>query len=119
MARVLFVTSSLPHGGAERHAIARMNRLAERGHQCHAVYIKASGDKLDRIRLHDGGTVRCLDAVRYLDTRALANFARHISCIGPSVMVAANPYALMYSSLALRRSGVRAPLAVTFHATLL
>src|SRR5882672_10462163 len=119
MVRVIFVTSSLPHGGAERHAIALMNRLAERGHQCHAVCIKNSGDKLDRIRLRDGGTVRCLDAGRYLDTRALADFAAHISRIGPSVIVAANPYALMYSSLALRRSGAYAPLVVTFHTTLL
>jgi glycosyltransferase involved in cell wall biosynthesis len=117
--RVIFVTSSLPHGGAERHAIALMNRLAERGHQCHATYIKNSGDRLDRIRLRDGGTVRCLDAARYLDTRALADFATHISLIAPSVIVAANPYALMYSSLALRRSGVYAPLVVTFHTTLL
>ena len=119
MVRVIFVTSSLPHGGAERHAIALMNRLAERGHQCHAVCIKNSGDKLDRIRLRNGGTVRCLDAGRYLDTRALAGFATHISRIGPSVIVAANPYALMYSRLALRRSGVHAPLVVTFHTTLL
>jgi len=117
--RVVFVTSSLPHGGAERHAIALMNRLAERGHQCHAIYIKKSGDKLDRLRLCNGGTVRCLDAARYLDTRALADFATHISRIGPSVIIAANPYALMYSSLALRRSGVCAPLVVTFHTTLL
>lgn len=99
--------------------MALMNRLAERGHQCHAVYVKNSGVKPDRLRLRDGGTVRCLDAARYLDTRALADFATHISCIRPSVIVAANPYALMYSSLALRRSGVRARLAVTFHTTLL
>jgi len=119
MARVIFVTSSLSHGGAEHHAIALMNRLAERGHQCHAVCIKSSGDKPNRIRLRDGATVRCLDAARYLDTRALADFATHISRIGPSVIVAANPYALMYSSLALRRSGARARLVVTFHTTLL
>jgi glycosyltransferase involved in cell wall biosynthesis len=119
MARVIFVTSSLSHGGAEHHAIALMNRLAERGHQCHAVCIKNSGDRLDRIRLHGGATVRCLDAARYLDTRALTDFAAHISRIGPSVIVAANPYALMYSSLALRRSGVRARLVVTFHTLLL
>ena len=119
MLRVIWVTASLPHGGAERHAIALMNRLAERGHQCHAVYIKNRGEKLDRIRLRDGGSVRCLDAERYLDTRALADFATHIARIGPSVIVAANQYALMYSWLALRRSGARAALAVTFHTTLL
>jgi glycosyltransferase involved in cell wall biosynthesis len=115
--RVIFVTPSLFHGGAERHAIAVMNGLTERGHECHAVYIKNTGDLLDRVRLRDGGTVRCLDATRYFDRRALADFATHISRIGPSAIVAANPYALMYSSLALRRSGVRAPLVATFHTT--
>jgi len=119
MLRVIWVTGSLSYGGAERHAIAVMNRLAERGHECHAVYIKSMDDQLDRIRRRDGGTVRCLDAARYFDRRALADFAAHISRIRPSVVVAANQFALMYSWLALRRSGVRALLAVTFHTTLL
>lgn len=117
MARVIFVTGSLPHGGAERHAIALMNRLAERGRQCHAVYIKNSGEKPDCLRLRDGGSVHCLDAARYLDLRAVADFAARICAIQPSLVVAANPYALMYSSLALRRAGVRVPLVVTFHTT--
>jgi len=113
--RIISVTPSLNHGGAERHAIAVINRLAERGHECHAVYIKDIGDLLDRIRLRDGGSMRCLNAARYFDGRALADFAAHISRIRPSVIVAANPYALMYSSLALRLSRLRAPLVVTYH----
>ena len=117
MARLIFVTDSLLHGGAERHAIAVVNRLAERGHECHAVYVKNQGRLLDRIRLREGGTLRCLGAKRYLDLRALGDFAAHISRIRPSVIVAENPYSLMYSWLALRRSGVRARLAVTLHST--
>ena len=116
---MIFVTSSLAHGGAERHSITLMNRLAERGHECHAVYIKDEETQLNRIRLSNGGAVRCLKAVRYFDGRALADFAAYISRVKPSAVVAANPYALMYSSLALRRSDVRASLAVTFHTTLL
>src|SRR5262245_24476162 len=116
-ARVIFVTGSLPHGGAERHAIALLNRLIERGHQCHAVCIKKSVDSFDRVRLREGGTLRCLDAARYFDARALADFATHIGNIGPTVIVAANPYALMYAALAVRRSRVRAPVVVTFHTT--
>jgi glycosyltransferase involved in cell wall biosynthesis len=115
MARVIFVTGSLFHGGAERHAVALMNGLAERGHQCHAVYIKNKRDLLDRVRLRDGGTTRCLDATRYLDMRAVADFAAHISGVRPSAIVAANTYALMYSSLALRLSRARVPLMVTYH----
>ncbi len=119
MARLIFVTGSLSYGGAERHAVALMNRLAERGHECHAVYIKNIGDQLDRLRLGEYGTVRCLNADRYFDRRALADFAAHLSLLRPSVVVAANPYALLYSWLALRRADARAPLAVTFHTTLL
>ena len=119
MARPVFVTASLSHGGAERHAVTLVNRLAERGHECHAVYIKSGAGQLDRIRLRDGGSVKCLSAARHLDRRALADFAAHIARIRPSVIVAANPYALVYSRFALRLSGVRAPLAVTFHTTLL
>lgn len=115
----MFVTGSLCHGGAERHSITIMNRLAERGHECHAVYIKSGAGQLDRIRLRDGGSVHSLGATRYLDLRAVADFAAHIARIRPSVIVAANQYALLYSRLALARSGVRAPLAVTFHSTLL
>ena len=117
MTRLLFVTGSLVHGGAERHSITIMNRLAERGYECHAVYVKDDPSQLGRIRLRDGGSVRCLEAARYFDPRAVAELTRHIGRLRPSVVVAANPYALMYSSLAVHRAGLRAPVAVTFHST--
>jgi glycosyltransferase involved in cell wall biosynthesis len=117
MPRLMFVTGSLAHGGAERHAITVMNRLEQRGHDCHAVYIKGGDEQLCRIRLRDSAAVRCLDAVRYLDRRALAGFARHIARVGPSAIIAANAYALMYASLALRLSRLRVPVIVTFHST--
>jgi len=114
--KVIFATPLLFHGGAERHAVAVMNRLAERGHECHAVYVKNMPPPLlDRIQLRDGGTVQSLDAARYFDVRALTDFAANISRIRPSAIVAANPYALMYSSLAMRLSRLRVPLVVTFH----
>jgi len=118
MLRAIFVTGSLTHGGAERHAVTLINRLAERGHECHAVYVKnESPGQIDRLRLREGGTVRCLNAARYFDMCALADFATHISRIRPSVIVAANSYALMYSSLALRLSRLRVPLVVIYHST--
>lgn len=120
MLRVMFVTSSWSHGGAERHAVTLMNRLAERGHECHAVCVKnRQPSQIDRIRLRGRGTVRCLDAARYFDVRALRDFSTHFSSVQPSAVVAANPYALMYSKLALCRSGARARLVVTFHTMLL
>ena len=117
MLRPIFVTASLAHGGAERHAITLMNRLAERGHECHAVYIKSDAGQIERLRLRDGGSVHCHGALRYLDRHALADFAKRIARVGPSVIVAANPYALMYSWLALRRLRLRVPLVVTYHST--
>ena len=115
MTRAMFVTGSLCHGGAERHSITIMNRLAERRHECHAVYIKNEADQFDRIRLPEGASVQCLDAARYFDSAALARFAAHIACVEPAVIVAANPYALMYAALARRLSRERVPLIVTFH----
>lgn len=112
----MFVTGSLAHGGAERQSITLMNRLAQRGHECHLVHIKRAGtEQAGRIRVRNGGGVYCLDAVRYFDRHALAAFAGHIARIKPSVIVAANGYALMYSTLALRLARSRIPLAVTFH----
>jgi len=81
-------------------------------------YISRRNDtQLNRVRLRDGGAVRCRNAVRYFDRRALADFAEHISRIRPSAIVAANPYALMYSSLALRLSRQRVPLIATYHSS--
>ena len=61
--------------------------------------------------------MRCLNATRYFDRRALDDFAAYISRVRPSAIVAANPYSLMYSSLALRLSRLRVPLIVTYHTT--
>ncbi len=119
MTRLMFVTGSLAFGGAERHSITLMNRLGERGYDCHAVYVKSAASQRDRMRLRDGATVKCLDAARYFDRRAIADFAIHIARVKPSVIIAANPYALMYARLALSRSAERIPLLVTFHSTLM
>ena len=65
MLRALFVTSSFAYGGAEKQAITLMNRLAARGHECHAAYIKDNHALLDRVRLRAESTVRCLSAEHY------------------------------------------------------
>jgi glycosyltransferase involved in cell wall biosynthesis len=109
--RVLFVTGSLVHGGAERHSIALANRLAERGHDCHFVYVKNDPSQLSR--LQNAASVRCLHAKRYLDWGSVREFADFTARLRPSVVVAANPYALLYARLARPR----AALAVTFHTT--
>jgi glycosyltransferase involved in cell wall biosynthesis len=113
--RLIFVTGSFSTGGAERHAVALLNRLAKRGHECHAVSVKTAGDADGRIRARDGVSVHTLDAGRYLDLRAVADLGELVSRAWPSALVAANAYALMYAWLASRIWRVRVPLAVVYH----
>jgi glycosyltransferase involved in cell wall biosynthesis len=114
--RILFLTGSLVHGGAERHTITLANRLAERGHECHAAYVKNDPSQLERYR---GMTsISCLDANRYLDPGALRRLQDLLREINPTHVVAANAYALLYAWLGLRLAGSQAPLAVTYHTTL-
>jgi glycosyltransferase involved in cell wall biosynthesis len=115
--KLLFITGSLVHGGAERHTVGLLNRLAERGHECHAAYVKDEAAQLER--LQGAASLECLRAGRYLDFAALGRLKDLIEKVRPTAVVAANPYAMLYASIALRRSGVRAPRMVTFHTTLL
>jgi glycosyltransferase involved in cell wall biosynthesis len=117
MARLMFVTATLAHGGAERLAVALINRLCERGHDCHAVYIKSDAGLADDLRLRASGTLRCLAARRYFDIPALRTFSEHLREVRPEAVVATNPYALMYAWLALRLARLRRPLVVTYHST--
>ena len=115
--RLLFVTGSLVHGGAERHTITLANRLAERGHECHLAYVKNDPSQLERLR--GAESVRCLNAGRYLDLRSLIELKDFIGKLKPTHIVAANQYALMYAWLAARGTRPRAWLAATFHTTAL
>ena len=111
--RLLFVTGSLVHGGAERHSITLANRLAERGHDCHAIYVKNDPSQLGRLQLPDHSTVRCLHAARYFDSKALSHLHALLTRLAPDVVLATNPYATMYASLAR----VDAPIVTTLHST--
>src|SRR6185369_7975441 len=115
--RVLFVTGSLPNGGAERHAVSLLNLLAQRGHDCHAVCIKAPDASHCVSSLIPRGSLRSLNAASYLDRRAVADFAGQITALCPHVIVAANCYALLYASLARRLSRAPSRLVVTYHTT--
>lgn len=111
--RIAFVTGSLVHGGAERQAITLANRLAERGHDCHAIYVKNDPSQLSRLKLPPQSTVRCLHAARYLDFKALSHLQALLERLSPDVVLATNPYATMYASLAR----VGAPIVTTLHST--
>ena len=113
--KLAFVTGSLVHGGAERHTITLANRLAERGHECHAAYVKNDPSQLSR--LTGARSIECLHARRYLDLQALEKLSGILVDRRPAVILAANQYALLYAALARRRAGIDAPIAVTFHTT--
>lgn len=114
--RLVFVTGSLVHGGAERHSITLVNRLTERGHECHAVFVKNDPSQLPRLAA-SRGSVACLHAGRYFDAGAIRRFAERLEGIAPDAIVAANPYALMYAMLANRLARRPAPVLTTFHTT--
>lgn len=115
--RLLFLTGSLAHGGAEHHAITLANRLAERGHDCHVAWVKPEAAQRGRLRLGGSDRALSLDAARYLDRRAVARLAGTLERHRPSALIAANPYALMYASMARASAGVQLPLVVTYHST--
>jgi phytoene/squalene synthetase len=93
-----------------------MNRLVDRGHECHAAYIKADHALLDRVRLRSDSAARCLEAERFLDRSALAELAALIANLQPTAIVAANPYSLLYAMLARRLVRARGAMVVTYHA---
>jgi len=113
--KILFLTGSLVHGGAERQTIVLCNRLAERGHEAHFAYVRNDTAQLGRLR--GAASVQWLQATRYLDAAAVGNLRRLLRRVRPDVLVAVNQYALMYAQLA--RRGLGLPLAVTFHTTAL
>lgn len=115
--KLLFITCSLVHGGAERQTIALSNRLAERGHDCHFAYVKDDPSQLERLR--GAKSVHCLQGRRYIDFRALRRLAELIEDVKPSVILAANGYSLLNASLGLRWGRARASLAVSFHSSFL
>ena len=86
MLLLMFVAGSLEHGGAERHMIALVNRLTERGHECHAIFVKPEDSQRGRIRMHDSGTVRSLQAGWYFDPRALSDLASQVRRLRPSAI---------------------------------
>jgi glycosyltransferase involved in cell wall biosynthesis len=115
--KLLFLTQSLVHGGAERHAVTLANRLAERGHECHFAYIKDDASQLSRIQ--GAKSITSLQAHRYLDLAALRALSDALKNIQPTHVVAANPYALFYAWLARYQAGSSARLAATLHSTVL
>ncbi len=114
MTRTVFVTGTLPDGGAERHTISLLKALATRGHDCHIVCIKPTASSTAALHLAPS-RLTSLEAARYLDLAAARRFAALLQAVKPQAIVAANPYALLYASLARRLARSPARLIVTFH----
>lgn len=116
MLRLVFVTGSLPDGGAERHALSLLRTLAARGHECHAVCVKETDVAAEDLGLRQS-MVYSLRARRYLDRGAMTRFAAHLACIQPHAILATNGYALLYASAARWLSGTHPRLLATWHTT--
>src|SRR5262249_38065017 len=84
-------------------------------HECHFAYLKRRDELLGRV--NPTGSVLCLEAGDGLERSAVARFAAHVARIAPDAVVAANPYALAYSALALRRARMNAARVPTYHST--
>jgi glycosyltransferase involved in cell wall biosynthesis len=113
--KIMFVTGSLAYGGAEHHAVVLANRLFERGHDCCTAYVKPESDQLGRLSNAGDDTSACFDAARFFDWQAVRRAAAYIGRVRPAVLVAANPYALMYGSLALWVARLRIPRVGIYH----
>lgn len=113
--RLVFITGSLPAGGAERQTMALQEALAQRGHDCHAFCVKPLRGPLSGSAL--AAKPHSLNASGYLDFKALAEFAARLAHLRPQVVVAANGYALMYATLAVRRARLPCRVVVTWHST--
>lgn len=114
MPRTVFVTGTLPDGGAERHTISLLRALAAGGHECHAVCVKPTAASAASLRLPPT-SLTCLQAERYLDFGAVRRFGELLKTIRPQAIIAANPYALLYASLGRMFARSSARLVVTFH----
>lgn len=115
MLRLMFVTGSLPDGGAERHTIGLQEALAQRGHDCHAVCVKPLRKPV--ATANGARRAHSLEARGYLDWNAVARFTEMLSQVRPQVIVAANAYALMYAALARVRARLQSRLVVVWHTT--
>lgn len=114
MPRTVFVTGTLPDGGAERHTISLLRLLAARGHECHAVCVKPTAATAAALQLPPS-SLTSLQAKRYLDLPAVRRFSELLKAVRPQAIIAANPYALLYASLARMLARSPARLIVTFH----
>jgi len=116
---VTFVADYLATGGAERHAVTLANGLDRARFEVSFMQLKPGG-VLEAL-LDKPGLLRfdCVDVARKLDFDAEARFARHLEESRCRVIVAANPYATLYSILAARRVTPRPRVISTFHSTIM
>jgi glycosyltransferase involved in cell wall biosynthesis len=115
---VLFVTSSLCVGGAERHTIVLANGIDPARFRSSLIYLKAVHALLPLVD-RDRVSVQCCNGRSGFDRRVLRQLAAFIKEQDVEVAVAADPYSLMF--LWLARALVRRPvrLVLVFHTTIL
>ena len=115
---VLFVTSSLCVGGAERHTVVLANGIDANRFRTSLLYLKpvhALAPLVDQERV----SLHCCNGRRGFDRRVLRQIVRRLQDQSVDIAVAADPYSLLY--LWLARLLIRTPLALVlvFHTTTL
>jgi len=115
---ILFLTSRLGMGGAERHTITLANLLSDRFRIVFA-YLKPDEDMIDALDRQSLLELRCLHVRKRFDMRAARELAEMARTHGADLIVCANAFALLYAHLA--RAVSRQPLSTieVFHTTIL
>lgn len=114
---VLFILNSLGTGGAEKHVVSLLNSLDTRRFRLHLAYLKRDERLLAQLRRERLATLLCCDVAHRVDGRAIRRL-RELIGGGIDLIVATNPYAMLYGQLALRGSGAVPKFVTVFHTTL-
>lgn len=117
--RVTFVTDRLVFGGAERHAITVADALDRRRFAVAFATLKPGGPLEALVDRSAYTHFETADVGRKLDFDAVRRLAGHFEASAAEVVVAANPYATLYSLLAARRLRRRPAVLSTFHSTVM
>jgi glycosyltransferase involved in cell wall biosynthesis len=116
---VTFVVDYLATGGAERHAVTLANGIDRARFDVSFLRLKPGGALEALIDPRLLSHFECIDVARKLDFDAVGRFASYLERSHCQVIVAANPYATLYSILAARRLAKRPRVISTFHSTIM
>jgi glycosyltransferase involved in cell wall biosynthesis len=111
---VVFVLSSLDHGGMQRSMIDLGGALSRAGHKVTFVLQRACGDMLALL----SPAIELIELERSSTRQSLFPLIRFINARRPSVLITGSPHTSLLAILALRLARPKVGLIVTEHAPL-